>query len=455
MISAFELFKIGIGPSSSHTVGPMRAATAFIAALRERGLLAHTHGLRVVLLGSLAWTGRGHGSDCAVVAGLSGEQPDTIEPSALPRLLQRATQQRVLLIDGRRIGFDPATDLVFDTATAAVAHPNTLSFTAVDASGAPLLTQRWCSVGGGFIALENEVGLADAQHTAVPYAYTCAAQLLALAAREGLSIAALVLRNEQALRGLDEIEAHLDRVADTMMACIDRGIATDGELPGGLKVRRRAAALHARLRMAQGRAVRPAHEIMDYVSLYAIAVNEENAAGGRIVTAPTNGAAGVIPAVLRYYRDHVPDADRAGLRTFLLTATAIGALCKMNASISGAEVGCQGEVGSACAMAAAGLVAALGGSNAQIENAAEIAMEHHLGMTCDPIGGLVQIPCIERNAFGAVKAIAAASLAMHGDGTHHVSLDQVIATMRQTGADMQSKYKETSLGGLAVNVPEC
>jgi L-serine dehydratase len=440
MISAFELFKIGIGPSSSHTVGPMRSATAFVEALRASGALPQLHKLTVVLLGSLAWTGRGHGSDRAVIAGLSGEHPDTIEPSDLPRLLQRASDEQALDIAGRRIAFDPATDLVFDTATAVLAHPNTLWFTAFDAGGAVLFTQRWCSVGGGFIALESEVGLPVAD---------------AVAAREPLSIAALVLRNEQALRPLDEIERHLDRVASAMMACIDRGIAAAGELPGGLRVRRRAAALNARLKIAQASPVRAAHEIMDHVSLYAIAVNEENAAGGRIVTAPTNGAAGVIPAVMRYYRDHVPGADTAGLRTFLLTATAIGALCKMNASISGAEVGCQGEVGSACSMAAAGLVAALGGNNAHIENAAEIAMEHHLGMTCDPIGGLVQIPCIERNAFGAVKAIAAASLAMHGDGTHHVSLDQVIATMRQTGADMQSKYKETSLGGLAVNVPEC
>jgi L-serine dehydratase len=455
MISAFELFKVGIGPSSSHTVGPMRSATAFVEAVRASGTLPRLHRIRTVLLGSLAWTGRGHGSDRAVIAGLSGEQPDTIEPSALPRLLQRANEEHGLEVGGRRIGFDAGTDLVFDTATAVLAHPNTLWFTAFDLDGTVLLTQRWCSVGGGFIALESEVGRPVAESAGVPYGFLSAAQLLEIAARERLSIAALVLRNEQALRPLAEIEAHLDRVATTMMACIDRGIAAGGELPGGLRVRRRAAALNARLKIAQASPVRAAHEIMDHVSLYAIAVNEENAAGGRIVTAPTNGAAGVIPAVLRYYRDHVPGADTAGMRTFLLTATAIGALCKMNASISGAEVGCQGEVGSACAMAAAGLVAALGGDNGQIENAAEIAMEHHLGMTCDPIGGLVQIPCIERNAFGAVKAIAAASLAMHGDGTHHVSLDQVIATMRQTGADMQSKYKETSLGGLAVNVPEC
>jgi L-serine dehydratase len=370
-------------------------------------------------------------------------------------MMQRATEQHALQIDGRRIEFDPRTDLVFDTVTAVVAHPNTLSFTAVDADGNVLLQQRWCSIGGGFIALEDEVGLPPPPSTAVPYAFASAAGLLELAARANLSIAALVLCNERSLRSLAEIERHLDRVAAAMMACIDRGIAAEGELPGGLKVRRRAPALHARLQIAQARPVRAAHEIMDHVSLYAIAVNEENAAGGRVVTAPTNGAAGVIPAVLRYYRDHVADADIAGQRTYLLTGTAIGALCKMNASISGAEVGCQGEVGSACSMAAAGLVAALGGNNLQIENAAEIAMEHHLGMTCDPIGGLVQIPCIERNAFGAVKAINAASLAMHGDGIHHVSLDQVIATMRQTGADMQSKYKETSLGGLAVNVPEC
>ena len=456
MISVFDLFKIGIGPSSSHTVGPMRAAGAFTDAVRTGGLLPQVRRIGVVLLGSLAWTGRGHGSDRAVIAGLSGERPDAVDPAAMEQLLLRARNERCVEIDGRRIEFDTATDLVFDTVTATVAHPNTLCFTAYAADGAVLLQQRWCSVGGGFIALEHEVGVPVTELAAVPFAFHSAAELLDIAAHEQLSIAALVLRNEGALRPLDRIEAHMDRVADAMMACIDRGIASaSANLPGGLQVRRRAAALNERLRAAKARAVRAPHEIMDYVSLYAIAVNEENAAGGRVVTAPTNGAAGVIPAVLRYYRDHVDGADRAGIRTFLLTATSIGALCKLNASISGAEVGCQGEVGSACAMAAAGLVAVLGGSNAQIENAAEIAMEHHLGMTCDPIGGLVQIPCIERNAFGAVKAINAASLAMHGDGTHHVSLDQVIATMRQTGADMQSKYKETSQGGLAVNVPEC
>jgi L-serine dehydratase len=452
MISAFDLFKIGIGPSSSHTVGPMRASKAFIDSLRADGTLSRVQHLSVVLLGSLAWTGRGHGSDRAVIAGLQGERPDTIDPAALERLLQRAISEHWIEIDGLRIAFDPRTDLVFDTATATLVHPNTLIFTASDAGGTVLQQQRWCSVGGGFIARESDVGAPVVESVAVPLPFASADELLEVAERARLSIAGLILRNEQALRPLAEIQAHLDAVAQAMMACIDRGMAAPGELPGALKVRRRAAALYERLRNAKGRA---AHEIMDYVSLYAIAVNEENAAGGRVVTAPTNGAAGVIPAVMRYYRDHVDGADAAGVRTYLLTATAIGALCKLNASISGAEVGCQGEVGSACAMAAAGLVAVLGGTNAQIENAAEIAMEHHLGMTCDPIGGLVQIPCIERNAFGAVKAINAASLAMHGDGTHHVSLDQVIATMRQTGADMQSKYKETSQGGLAVNVTEC
>ncbi len=455
MISVFDLFKIGIGPSSSHTVGPMRAAGAFVDAVRSAGLLPRLQRIGVVLLGSLAWTGRGHGSDRAVIAGLNGERPDSVDPGALELLLQRASIERYVIIDGSRVNFDANTDLLFDTITATVAHPNTLCFSAYAADGTVLLQQRWCSVGGGFIALEHEVGAPSSGVAAVPLAFGTAAELLEVGAREQLSIAQLVLRNECALRPLEAVEAHMDRVAATMMVCIDRGMASPGELPGGLRVRRRAAALYERLRAAKTRATRAPHEIMDYVSLYAIAVNEENAAGGRVVTAPTNGAAGVIPAVLRYYRDHVEGADTAGIRTFLLTATAIGALCKLNASISGAEVGCQGEVGSACAMAAAGLVAALGGSNAQIENAAEIAMEHHLGMTCDPIGGLVQIPCIERNAFGAVKAINAASLAMHGDGTHHVSLDQVIATMRQTGADMQSKYKETSQGGLAVNVPEC
>jgi L-serine dehydratase len=353
------------------------------------------------------------------------------------------------------IDFDWNRDLVFDRETRPPRHPNTLRFAAFGATGSCLHEERWCSVGGGFVIREEEVGAIAASRSDTPYPFRNAQELLALGERHGLSIAEMMLENETAHRSRKEALTHLRRVSDAMFACIERGLATSGELPGGLKVKRRAPAIYGRLKADRFANERAAHEIMDFISVFAIAVNEENAAGGRVVTAPTNGAAGVVPAVLRYYRDFCVGASAHGVETFLLTATAIGALFKMNASISGAEVGCQGEVGVACSMAAAGLAAVLGGSNAQIENAAEIGMEHHLGMTCDPINGLVQIPCIERNAFGAVKAINAASLALHGDGAHKVSLDQVVATMRQTGADMQDKYKETSLGGLAVNWVEC
>ena len=353
------------------------------------------------------------------------------------------------------IAFDPASAILFDVVTPALRHPNTLRLVARDAAGAAIADETWLSVGGGFIVRDGaEEGGAEAEGSA-PYPFRSGAELLARGRESGLSIADLMRANEAALRPAGEAEAHVERVLAAMFACMDRGLARSGPLPGGLAVERRARAIFERVTEGARRNARPAHEIMDFVSVYAMAVNEENAAGGRVVTAPTNGAAGVIPAVLRYYRDHCEGATPAGLSDFLLTATAIGGLFKLNASISGAEVGCQGEVGVASSMAAAGLCAALGGSNGQIENAAEIAMEHHLGMTCDPVGGLVQIPCIERNAFGAVKAIAAASLALHGDGRHRVSLDSVIETMRQTGADMQSKYKETSLGGLAVNFVEC
>ena len=456
MISAFELFKIGIGPSSSHTVGPMKAAAAFLAGIARRGALGRVARLRVELFGSLAWTGKGHGSDKAVMLGLAGERPETVDPDHAERLVAEiGTGRRLRLPEGPVIPFAPGTDIVFDGQAPTPRHPNTLAFIAFDAAGNVLAQERWCSVGGGFVLPEARLERPAAATAPLPYPFRNAVELLALGEAHGLPIAALILANERSLRPAAEVEEHLDRVIDTMQACIDRGMAAEGTLPGGLKVRRRARSIHDRLAADRDRDARAPHEVMDWVSLYAIAVTEENAAGGRVVTAPTNGAAGVVPAVTRYFRDHCPGATRAGLHTFVLTATAIGALCKMNASISGAEVGCQGEVGVACSMAAAGLAAALGGSNQQIENAAEIGMEHHLGMTCDPIGGLVQIPCIERNAFGAVKAINAASLALRGDGRHHVSLDQVIATMRQTGADMQAKYKETSLGGLAVNLIEC
>lgn len=455
MISAFELFKVGIGPSSSHTVGPMVAAATFADGLASAGLLERVTRVETALFGSLAWTGKGHGTDKAVVLGLAGERPQTIDPDRADALVAEVMDARRLTLAGTQIiAFEAGVDILFDGHAAAPKHPNTLAFRAFDASGALLVEERWCSIGGGFVVPEAEVGAPAATTGDIPnpYPFRNARDLLTQGERSGLSIAEMMSANEQARRPAAEVERHLDLVIDTMMACIDRGISTSGELPGGLKVKRRAKAIRDTL---IARNSKTPHEVMDWVSLYAIAVNEENAAGGRVVTAPTNGAAGVVPATLRYYRDHCPGANRAGMHQFLLTATAIGALFKMNASISGAEVGCQGEVGVACSMAAAGLAAALGGSNAQVENAAEIGMEHHLGMTCDPIGGLVQVPCIERNAFGAISAVNAASLALHGDGTHIVSLDKVIVTMRETGRDMASKYKETSLGGLAVNLPEC
>ncbi|MDQ0510359.1 L-serine ammonia-lyase [Ancylobacter amanitiformis] len=454
MISAFELFKIGIGPSSSHTVGPMVAAASFIDRLDGAGMLARAARVETTLFGSLAWTGRGHGTDKAVILGLAGERPRTVDPDRADALAADVASQRRLALAGRHmVRFESERDMLFDGVSATPRHPNTLAFRALDASGNVLAEERWCSIGGGFVVPEDEVGRPPgADEVALPHPFRNARDLLVVANKAGLTIAELVFANEVARRPSDEVMGHLDGIVDAMMACVDRGIATSGELPGGLKVRRRAKAIHDTL---ISRNARTPHEVMDWVSLYAIAVNEENAAGGRVVTAPTNGAAGVVPATLRYYLDHCSTASRAGMHAFLLTATAIGALFKMNASISGAEVGCQGEVGVACSMAAAGLAAALGGSNEQIENAAEIGMEHHLGMTCDPIGGLVQVPCIERNAFGAISAVNAASLALHGDGTHIVSLDKVIATMRETGRDMASKYKETSLGGLAVNLPEC
>jgi L-serine dehydratase len=451
MISVFELFKIGIGPSSSHTVGPMKAAAAFVEALPETPAR-----IAVRLLGSLAWTGRGHATDTAILLGLARERPDSVLAADARRIIDDARGAHRLPLGPGWIDFDPVRDIVFDTDAETPVHANTMIFTAFAADGAVLLSERWCSVGGGFIAREHEVG-APIEDGAVPlpYPFTTGDEMLRMGESSGLSVADMMWANERTLLPQLEIERRLDAIIAVMMDCIERGIAAEGELPGGLKVRRRARALLGRMDAAARSNTPLPHGLLDRVSLYAIAVNEENAAGGRVVTAPTNGAAGVVPAVLRHYRDHCPDARIEGMRDFLMTAAAIGALFKINASISGAEMGCQGEVGVACSMAAAGLTAALGGSIAQVENAAEIGMEHHLGMTCDPVAGLVQIPCIERNAFGAIKAINAASLSLHGDGTHRVSLDQVIATMRQTGMDMQSKYKETSLGGLAVNFTEC
>lgn len=455
MISAFDLFKIGVGPSSSHTVGPMKAAAAFMEAL-DRSQRSRLSRLKVTLLGSLAWTGRGHGTDKAVMLGLSGLSPETVDPDDADRRIGViATTNRLVLKDGMTIHFDPVKDIVFDFDEPTPVHPNTLRLAAFDQAGHELQAQTWYSIGGGFVQQEGEAGSAAESSAAIPFDYRSAAELIEMCDSSGLSIAQVVLANETAFADEASVYDRLDRLTSVMFDCIDRGMRTDGQLPGGLKVKRRARSLHARLQASENRNVRHSIAAMDYASLYAIAVNEENAAGGRVVTAPTNGAAGVIPAVLKYYTDHCEGSSRDGARIFLLTSAAVGGLCKMNASISGAEVGCQGEVGVACSMAAAGLTAALGGSSRQVENAAEIGMEHHLGMTCDPIGGLVQIPCIERNAFGAVKAINAASLALSGDGSHHVTLDQVIRTMRDTGADMQTKYKETSRGGLAVSVPDC
>ena len=410
----------------------------------------------MTLFGSLAWTGKGHATEKAIVLGLSGNLPETVDPDEANKLFADINAvNRLSLTASQSIPFSRERDIVFDLEHIFPRHSNALTFVAFDADGAALVEETWSSVAGGFIVREGEEAGVHASDAAVPFDYRSAAELHSLCEANSITIADLVLANEKALRPERDVCEGIDRIVAVMFDCIERGMRATGTLPGGLNVQRRARLLYEHLNRAEQRNFQAPHEAMDHVNIYAIAVNEENAAGGRVVTAPTNGAAGVIPAVLKYYHDHCAGASSQGARTFLLTAVAIGSLCKMNASISGAEVGCQGEVGAACSMAAAGLTAVLGGTNQQIENAAEIGIEHHFGMTCDPIGGLVQIPCIERNAFGAVKAINAASLALRGDGTHRVSLDQVIETMRQTGADMQSKYKETSRGGLAVNVPEC
>ena len=484
--SLFELFKIGIGPSSSHTVGPMRAALRFVHTLDSSSLLASTTSITVDLYGSLALTGVGHGTDGAVLLGLLGEAPDRVDPAQIASLIAAVRSSQQLRLFGRhQIGFRESEHLLFhrdqmypDPET--VTHPNGLRFTARDASGHTLASEVYYSIGGGFIVSAEEfANPGDARKREVPHTFSSAEQLLKLASEQKLSIAEIVLANEVALLGEKTIVRPPPRDADavhdgesavqqsiltlweTMRACIDRGVATEGTLPGGLNVRRRAAGLARRLaRLDEEGRTRDPLAPMDSVTLVAMAVNEENAAGGRVVTAPTNGAAGVIPAIAYFYLHHashdLSEADKeAGLLRYFLTAAAIGILYKENASISGAEVGCQGEVGVACSMAAGGLVAALGGDNSAIEHAAEIAMEHNLGMTCDPIGGLVQIPCIERNGMGAVKAVNASRLAMNDQGSHKISLDQVIETMYRTGMDMQSRYKETSLAGLALNIIEC
>jgi L-serine dehydratase len=455
--STFELFKVGIGPSSSHTMGPMCAAHRFVTELGKQHLLANTKRITVDLYGSLALTGRGHATDRAVVVGLSGFLPAEVEPDQVFAIEERARKQHTIaLARDRIIAFDPDRDIQWRFRETLAAHPNGLTITALDSDGQVLSVETYFSLGGGFVATQAELQAPVRIEGEIvqPFPYANAAELLGHAERHGISIAQLAFRNECALREPNEVEAGLDRLIDAMNACIDRGLRTPGILPGGLNVRRRAADLRTKLEAKVGNGNSDPLAALDWVNVWALAVNEENAAGGRVVTAPTNGAAGVIPAVLRFYQAF-GGGSREGAHIFLLTAAAIGALYKRNASISAAEVGCQGEIGVACSMAAAGLAAAQGANNLQIENAAEIAMEHNLGLTCDPIKGLVQVPCIERNAMGAVKAIDAARLALMGDGTHRVSLDQVIETMRRTGADMRSSYKETSQGGLAVNVPEC
>ena len=451
--SIFEMFKIGIGPSSSHTVGPMRAAREFVSTLALAGKLDHVARVQTELFGSLALTGKGHATDRAILLGLSGEVPDQVDAATIDKSLAVIRGTEPLNLFGRkRIPFEEATDLVFKMKETMPGHSNTMRFTAFDSTGQAIATCIYYSVGGGFIQREGQSPDATATKSPVPYPFKSADDLLRIGSETGKAIWQIMLANEGAWRTEAEVRNYLKRVWDTMESCVRRGLQTEGILPGGLKVRRRAPALARKLAARNsGDALAP----LDWVNAFAMAVNEENAAGGRVVTAPTNGAAGIIPAVGHYYRRFVAGANDEGIFRYLLTAGAIGILYKENASISGAEVGCQGEVGVACSMAAGGLVAAEGGENLQIEYAAEIGMEHNLGMTCDPIGGLVQIPCIERNAMGSVKAINAARIAMQETGDHKVSLDQVIKTMYQTGLDMQSRYKETSLAGLALNVIEC
>ncbi|MES2090409.1 MAG: L-serine ammonia-lyase [Pseudomonadota bacterium] len=459
-ISVFDLFKIGIGPSSSHTVGPMRAARMFAHRLAQDGLLPRTTHVRCELFGSLGATGRGHATDKAVMLGLMGLEPDTVEVDAIPGLLSSvATNHTLRLLGQQAVSFDPALDLIFHKRQTLSFHANGMRLSALDAQGGVVWTHDYYSVGGGFVVSEDVATDGSRQKiiapdtTVLPHPFHSGADLLSLTQSLGCSMAELMRRNERHWRTDPDIDTQLMCLWQVMQDCVDRGCRTPGTLPGGFQVERRAPALFDKL-STQTLPSDPL-VVMDWVNLFALAVNEENAAGGRVVTAPTNGAAGIVPAVLHYYWRFVPGATARGVQDFLLTAGAIGLLYKENASISGAEVGCQGEVGVACSMAAAGLCAVMGGTPGQIENAAEIGMEHHLGLTCDPVGGLVQIPCIERNAIAAVKAINTARLALHGNGQHRVSLDKVIKTMRETGADMQRKYKETARGGLAVNIVEC
>jgi L-serine dehydratase len=453
-LSVFDIFKVGVGPSSSHTMGPMRAARQFVANLKRDGLLDNISEIAVRLYGSLALTGAGHGTDRAILAGLEGAEPETVDPDSIEATLQRVRASgRIRLLGTHEIAFDEPMQLLFMQHERLARHSNGMRFTALAAGGNLLREEEYYSIGGGFIVCGDEQEAAEAHsHAAPPYPFSSGDELLALCHEHGLEMFELILANERTWASDAEVRAKLLHIWKVMQACVERGFHQSGLLPGVLKVRRRAPRLYRML--TESGTAKPL-DVMDWVNAYALAVNEENAAGGRVVTAPTNGAAGIVPAVLHFYRRFEAGANEEGVIRFMLVAAAMGMLYKKNASISGAEMGCQGEVGVACSMAAAGLVAALQGTSEQIENAAEIGMEHNLGLTCDPVAGLVQIPCIERNAMGSVKAINAARLAMRGDGSHKVSLDQVIATMRQTGADMSTIYKETSQGGLAVNVPEC
>ncbi|CUH52274.1 L-serine ammonia-lyase [Shimia marina] len=455
-LSVFDMFKVGIGPSSSHTMGPMVAAARFLDVLRNSPF--EVHGLRGSLHGSLAFTGVGHATDRATILGLAGFQPDSYDNDKAEAALAEIRDTGLVHPEGLpALHFDPRQDLKFDFGPNLPGHANGMILMATDAQGDVILQETYYSIGGGFVVTEAELndGKATDEGAPVPYPFKSAVEMLDMAEHSGKSIAAMKQANEVARGCPDSLSKGCARIWQVMNDCIDRGLTTDGTLPGGLNVRRRAKGIHDALQAERGMNLNAPHTINDWMSAYAMAVNEENAAGGQVVTAPTNGAAGVLPAVIRYWLDHVPGATSSRIDEFLLTAAAIGGLVKFNASISGAEAGCQAEVGSASAMAAAGLCAVMGGTPAQVENAAEIALEHHLGMTCDPVKGLVQVPCIERNGLGAIKAVSAASLALRGDGEHFVPLDAVIETMRQTGADMHEKYKETSLGGLAVNVPNC
>lgn len=457
-ISTFDMFKIGIGPSSSHTMGPMRAAARFLKELEDRAVFETVNTIVVELYGSLALTGVGHGTDKAVMLGLEGHLPDTVDPDAIDGYLARIAEAGDIRLLGRRaVAFDRKKHLLFMRRKVLPAHPNGMRFLAYDASSRELAACVYYSIGGGFV-VDEQTAATDRlkrDNTAVTFPFKTAKDLLALCAEHKVSIADIMRANEAAWHNPAEVDAGLEKIWMTMDGCISRGLRIEGTLPGKLHVKRRAMALHKELLRRPDEFKTDPLAILDWVNLFALAVNEENASGARVVTAPTNGAAGIIPAVIKYYERFCAGATRRGIQDFLLTSAAIGILYTENASISGAEVGCQGEIGVACSMAAGGLAAALGGMMAQVEQAAEIGMEHNLGLTCDPIGGLVQIPCIERNAMGAVKAINAARIALRGDGTHYVSLDSVIRTMRQTGADMKDKYKETSRGGLAVNVTEC